>query len=212
MSGQTSPIISLSCDLTCAVHYFSSGLQKIHLDREQANWTSTERLPLKTIMLILLAGIFLLHLTGIILLLVATIDNAWWVTNTMSTDVWSRWILDNGIWNNTVLPTSSSYPSEYLQAVQASSILACIFSILGLFVFVGQLFTLAKGQRFTFSGIFQLLACLCIMIAASIYTDIFHKSESSGWYGHCFILAWISFAFTFISSIIYFVLRKKTRE
>uniref|UniRef100_A0A4W5PAW7 Epithelial membrane protein 1 n=1 Tax=Hucho hucho TaxID=62062 RepID=A0A4W5PAW7_9TELE len=159
-------------------------------------------------MLVLLAGIFLLHLTSIILLLVATIDNAWWMTKTMSTDVWARWILTNGTWSSNDLP--SYYPQEYLQAVQASSILACIFSSLGLFVFVGQLFTLSKGQRFTFSGIFQLIACLCIMIAASIYTDIFHKKELDGWYGHSFILAWISFAFTFISSIIYFVLRKKT--
>ncbi|KAM6956885.1 epithelial membrane protein 1 [Aplochiton taeniatus] len=162
-------------------------------------------------MLVLLAGIFLLHIAGVILLLVATIDNAWWITDSMSTDVWARWLLSpSGVWNLTDLPQHSSYPHEYLQAVQASSVLACIFSILGLFVFVAQLFTLAKGQRFTFSGIFQLLACLCIMIAASIYTDIFHKNESSGWYGHCFILAWISFAFTFISCIIYFVLRKKT--
>ncbi|KAM3864400.1 epithelial membrane protein 1, partial [Diretmus argenteus] len=101
-------------------------------------------------------------------------------------------------------------PAEYLQAVQASSVLACIFSILGIFVFVAQLFTLSKGKRFTLSGIFQLLACLSIMIAASIYTDRFHISENNGWYGHCFILAWISFAITFISSITYFVLRKKT--
>lgn len=54
---------------------------------------------------------------------------------------------------------SPSPPTEYLQAVQASSVLACIFSILGLFVFVAQLFTLPKGRRFAFSGIFQLLAC-----------------------------------------------------
>uniref|UniRef100_A0A3Q1JGV3 Epithelial membrane protein 1 n=1 Tax=Anabas testudineus TaxID=64144 RepID=A0A3Q1JGV3_ANATE len=100
-------------------------------------------------------------------------------------------------------------PADYLQAVQATSILACIFSILGIFVFVAQLFTLEKGKRFTISGIFQFVACLCIMIAASIYTDRFHLQEN-GWYGHCFILAWISFALTFISSIIYFVLRKKT--
>lgn len=51
---------------------------------------------------------------------------------------------------------------------------------------------------------------LCIMIAASIYTDRFHLDEKQGWYGHCYILAWISFALTFISSITYFVLRKKT--
>lgn len=51
---------------------------------------------------------------------------------------------------------------------------------------------------------------LCIMIAASIYTDRFHLDEQDGWYGHCYILAWISFALTFISAITYFVLRKKT--
>lgn len=47
------------------------------------------------------------------------------------------------------------------------------------------------------------------MIAAAIYTDRFHQNEN-GWYGHCFILAWVAFGITFISSIIYFVLRKKT--
>ena len=51
---------------------------------------------------------------------------------------------------------------------------------------------------------------LCIMIAASIYTDRFHIDEKDGWYGHSYILAWIAFGFTFISSITYFVLRKKT--
>ncbi|XP_070778842.1 epithelial membrane protein 2-like [Enoplosus armatus] len=162
-------------------------------------------------MLILLAAIFALHIIGIILLLVATIDNAWWMTDNTSTDVWARWIQQNGVWNYTDLPSGSHYPQDYLQAVQASSVLACIFSILGIFVFVAQLFTLSKGQRFTISGIFQLLACLCIMIAASIYTDRFHLDEGSlGWYGHCYILAWIAFALTFISSITYFVLRKKT--
>ncbi|KAJ8254313.1 hypothetical protein COCON_G00209250 [Conger conger] len=161
-------------------------------------------------MLALLGGIFVLHITTIIILLVATIDNAWWFTDTVSTDIWGRWDLINSVWNYTSLPTD--YPQDYLQAVQATSVLACIFSILGLFVFVAQLFTLPKGQRFTFSGIFMFLACLCIMIAASIYTDIFHREakDSDGWYGHSYVLAWIAFVFTFISSIIYFVLRKKT--
>ncbi|MBN3315963.1 PMP22 protein, partial [Atractosteus spatula] len=75
----------------------------------------------------------------------------------MSTDIWRRCVLVNGACNYTDFP--STYPQEYLQAVQASSVLACIFAILGLFVFVAQLFTLVKGQRFTFSGIFQLIAC-----------------------------------------------------
>ncbi|KAF7650967.1 hypothetical protein LDENG_00117950 [Lucifuga dentata] len=131
------------------------------------------------------------------------------MTDTMSTDIWGRWLLSGGVWNYTDLPDIHTYPQDYLQAVQASSVLACIFSILGIFVFVAQLFTLEKGNRFTISGIFQMLACLCIMIAASIYTDRFHKNDN-GWYGHSFILAWISFVLTFISAITYFVLRKKT--
>lgn len=161
-------------------------------------------------MLILLAAIFAVHIIAIVLLLVATIDNAWWVTDTTSTDIWGRWILTNGAWNLTELPDIHSYPKDYLQAVQASSVLACIFSIVGIFVFIAQLFTLTKGKRFTISGIFQFLACLCIMIAASIYTDRFHRDEKDGGYGHSFILAWIAFGLTFISSITYFVLRKKT--
>uniref|UniRef100_A0A3B1K904 Epithelial membrane protein 1 n=1 Tax=Astyanax mexicanus TaxID=7994 RepID=A0A3B1K904_ASTMX len=158
-------------------------------------------------MLVLLAGIFLLHITTFILLLAATIENAWWVGNGFSTDIWARWVLNGQQWNYTDLP--AHYPADYLQAVQASSVLACVFSGIGLFVFVAQLFTLPKGKRFTFSGIFQLLACLCIMIAASIYTDTFHKNENSGNYGPSFILAWIAFALSFISCVIYFVLRKK---
>ncbi|XP_061087136.1 epithelial membrane protein 1 [Conger conger] len=158
-------------------------------------------------MLILLAGIFIFHITTIILLLIATIDNAWWVTETVSTDVWGQWVMVNGGWNYTDIPDSAL--QDYLHAVQASAVLACVFSILGLFVFLAQLFTLGKGQRFTFSGLFQLISCLCIMIAASIYTDVFHKEES-GSHGHCFTIAWISFVFTFISSVIYFVLRKKS--
>lgn len=47
------------------------------------------------------------------------------------------------------------------------------------------------------------------MIAASIYTDIFHKQEQ-GRFGHSFILAWISFVLTFILGVIYVVLRKKS--
>uniref|UniRef100_A0A3Q2W2F1 Epithelial membrane protein 1 n=2 Tax=Haplochromis burtoni TaxID=8153 RepID=A0A3Q2W2F1_HAPBU len=165
------------------------------------------------IMLILLAAIFVLHIACIIILLTATIDNAWWVISAgnLPTDIWARWVFVNNSWHSVDLPTH--YPESYLQAVQASSVLACIFSIIGIFVFVAQLFTLPKGQRFLVSGVFQFLACLCIMIAASIYTDRFHTNEQNlGSYGHCFILAWIAFALTFLSSIIYFVLRKKTAE
>ncbi|KAG1933936.1 epithelial membrane protein 2-like [Pimephales promelas] len=159
-------------------------------------------------MLVLLAAIFVLHLCSITLLLAATIHNAWWMTDTVSTDIWGRWTLVGGQWNFTEIPNVNA--KEYLQAVQASSVLACIFCILGLFVFVAQLYTLPKGRRFLFTGVFQLLAFLCIMIAASIYTEIFHKGEENGWYGASFILAWISVCLTFLSCVTYFILRKKT--
>lgn len=155
----------------------------------------------------MLAGIVVLHITTIILLLVATIDNAWWITDTVSTDLWGKWVLTNSVWHYTNL---DDHPEEYLQTVQATSVLACIFAILALFVFVAQLFTLPKGQRFTFTGILQLIACLCIMIAASIYTAELHTSDVSGGYGHSYVLAWISFVLTFLLAITYLVLRKKS--
>lgn len=155
----------------------------------------------------MLAGIVVLHITTIILLLVATIDNAWWVSDTVSTDLWGRWDLTGSDWHYTNL---KNYPEEYLQTIQATSVLACVFSILALFVFVAQLFTLPKGQRFTFTGILQLIACLCIMIAASIYTAELHVGDTAGGYGHCYVLAWISFVFTLLLAITYLVLRKKS--
>ncbi|XP_039621639.1 epithelial membrane protein 1 [Polypterus senegalus] len=153
-------------------------------------------------MLVLLAAIFVLHISTVIILLVATIHNAWWVTKTLSTDIWKTC----GENNCSDIITSNE---SYLQAIQATAVLSCIFAIIALFVFIAQLFTLAKGQRFTFTGIFQMLSCLCIMVAASIYTDQFHN-QGDGTYGSSYILAWIGFSFTFISSIVYFVLRKKT--
>lgn len=56
------------------------------------------------------------------------------------------------------------------------------------------------------------------MIAASIYTDRheeLHQSHgyvmevSKGQYGYSFVLAWIAFAFTLISGVMYLVLRKR---
>ena len=35
---------------------------------------------------------------------------AWWMTNSISTDVWGRWIQTNGVWNLTDLPEGSHYP------------------------------------------------------------------------------------------------------
>lgn len=47
------------------------------------------------------------------------------------------------------------------------------------------------------------------MTGASIYTAKLHVNDTSGGYGHCYILAWISFVLTFILALTYFILRKK---
>lgn len=38
------------------------------------------------------------------------LNQAWWMTDMISTDVWGRWIKMNGEWNYTDLPTGSHYP------------------------------------------------------------------------------------------------------
>lgn len=48
------------------------------------------------------------------------------------------------------------------------------------------------------------------MIAASIYTAELHANDKVGGYGHCYVLAWISFVLTFLLAITYLVLRKKS--
>lgn len=47
---------------------------------------------------------------------------------------------------------------EWLQSVQAMMILSVIFSVLSLFWFFCQLFTLTKGGRFYITAFFQILA------------------------------------------------------
>lgn len=41
-------------------------------------------------------------------------SQAWWITDTMSTDIWGRWILENKVWNFTELPKGSHYPEGTL--------------------------------------------------------------------------------------------------
>lgn len=57
------------------------------------------------------------------------------------------------------------------------------------------------------------------MIAASVYTDRredlhqgnreFYSETEGGTYGYSFILAWVAFVFTFISGLMYLILRKR---
>uniref|UniRef100_A0A3Q3WMH6 Epithelial membrane protein 2 n=1 Tax=Mola mola TaxID=94237 RepID=A0A3Q3WMH6_MOLML len=164
-------------------------------------------------MLIILLFIIFFHLIATVLLLVATIHNAWWVVSSASretiyTDLWYSC-------NNTCYPVENSHTANaaYLQAVQATMILATILCCVSFFVFIIQLFKLQQGERFLFTSAIQLLASLCVMIAASIYTaqkQSFHvASLQEGSYGASYILAWISFPVTLSSGLMYLVLRKR---
>lgn len=164
-------------------------------------------------MLIILVFIILFHLAATILLFVATINNAWWVVTPPGRDV-----IYADLWyscNSTCYPVENSHTASaaYLQAVQATMILATILCCVSFFVFILQLFRLQQGERFIFTSIIQLMASLCVMMAASIYTaqkDSFHVvSLQRGVYGSSYVLAWISFPMTLISGLMYLVLRKR---
>lgn len=164
-------------------------------------------------MLIVLLLIILFHVAAAALLFVATIYNAWWVVtpsghDAFYTDLWYSC-------NSTCFPVENSHTTSaaYLQTVQATMILATILCCVSFFVFILQLFRLKQGERFVFTAIIQLLAALCVMIGASVYTaqkDSFHISSlREGSYGASFIVAWVAFPMTLLSGLMYLVLRKR---
>ncbi|MEE6506788.1 hypothetical protein FKM82_007855 [Ascaphus truei] len=114
-------------------------------------------------MLLLLLGIIILHIAVLVLLFVATIVSSWMVGNGFSSDLWQNC---SGTATNTLHCVTSSN-NEWLQSVQAMMILSIIFSVLSLFLFFCQLFTLTKGGRFYLTGIFQVLAGKCRQFASS---------------------------------------------
>ncbi|KAA0705795.1 Epithelial membrane protein 2 [Triplophysa tibetana] len=160
-------------------------------------------------MLIILAFIILFHVVSAILLFIATINNVWWVTDKFTMDLWYHC--------NTTdcydIPHSATNEAAYLQAVQASLILATILCCVGFFAFILQLFRLKQGERFVFTAIIQLLSSFCVMTAASIYTaehlNFKGKEFEKGDYGYCYILAWVAFPMTLLSGLMYLVLRKR---
>lgn len=166
-------------------------------------------------MLVLLAFIIIFHITSAALLFVATIDNAWWVGDEFFADVWRICI------NNTNCTEIGDGFTDYatMQAVQATMILSTILCCIAFLIFLLQLFRLKQGERFVLTSIIQLLSCLSVVIAASIYTDRreelhrqnseLYRQTSEGTYGYSFILAWVAFAFTFISGLMYLILRKR---
>uniref|UniRef100_A0A8B9WAM7 Epithelial membrane protein 1 n=2 Tax=Bos mutus grunniens TaxID=30521 RepID=A0A8B9WAM7_BOSMU len=121
-----------------------------------------------------------------------------------------------GLWKNCTTGGCGdlSYAGEdALKAVQAFMILSIIFSVISLVVFVFQLFTMEKGNRFFLSGATMLVCWLCVMVGASIYTHHYANGSINNYepshHGYSFILTWICFCFSFIIGILYLVLRKK---
>ncbi|XP_045410248.1 epithelial membrane protein 1 [Lemur catta] len=162
-------------------------------------------------MLVLLAGIFVVHIATVIMLFVSTIANVWMVSNSVNASAGLWRYCASGICNG-----SLTYGNEdALKTVQAFMILSIIFSVISLVVFVFQLFTMEKGNRFLLTGATMLVCWLCILIGASIYTDRYANSSANYFlgyqnhHGYCFILTWICFCFSFIIGILYLVLRKK---
>ncbi|CAL8264497.1 unnamed protein product [Boreogadus saida] len=164
-------------------------------------------------MLIVLALIIVFHLASAALLFAATIYNSWWVVSTSTENVYY-----SDLWftcNETCYSVAKSHTADaaYLQTVQATMILSTILCCMAFFVFILQLFRLRQGERFVFTAIIQLLASVCVMVAASVYTaqkDSFHEPKlRAGTYSSSFYLAWASFPMTLLSGIMYLVLRKR---
>ncbi|KAF7248899.1 Epithelial membrane protein 1 [Varanus komodoensis] len=162
-------------------------------------------------MLVLLAGIFVIHIATVIMLFVSTIANVWMAGMTSGGSTNS-----SGLWEQcadgkcTDLPFVSD-DLDSLKAVQAFMILAIIFSFVSLVMFVVQLFTMEKGKRFYITGAIMLVCWLFILIAVAIYTARFphYYKAKNDHHGYSFILAWICFCFSFIIGVLYLVLRKK---
>ncbi|XP_038013355.1 peripheral myelin protein 22 [Motacilla alba alba] len=158
-------------------------------------------------MLLLLLGIIVLHVTVLVLLFVSTIVSQWLVNGERASDLWQN--CSSG--GDTIQCVASS-SNEWLQSVQAMMILSVIFSVLSLFLFFCQLFTLTKGGRFYITGVFQILAGLCVMSGAAIFTvrhTDWHQASENTSYGFAYILAWLAFPLALASGIVYVILRKR---
>lgn len=158
-------------------------------------------------MLLLLLSIIFLHVAVLVLLFVSTIVSQWMVGSGHATDLWQNCSTST----SNIYHCFSSSSNEWLQSVQATMILSIIFSVLSLFLFFCQLFTLTKGGRFYITGVFQILAGLCVMSAASIYTVKhvdWHFSNGNA-YGFAYILAWVAFPLALLSGVVYVILRKR---
>ncbi|XP_054834621.1 peripheral myelin protein 22 [Eublepharis macularius] len=160
-------------------------------------------------MLLLLLGIIVLHVSVLVLLFVSTIVSQWLTSGVRVTDLWQNCTLGS---LSDVFHCAQSSPNEWLQSVQALMILSIIFSVLSLFLFFCQLFTLTKGGRFYLTGIFQILAGLCVMSGAAIFTvrqSDWHQPSENLSFGFSYILAWVALPLALLSGVIYVILRKR---
>ncbi|KAI4903785.1 hypothetical protein NFI96_016466 [Prochilodus magdalenae] len=154
-------------------------------------------------MLVVLVGILILHLTEIILLIISTSVNAWRTSEGKSYDLWYNCETNGKTHCNAGF-------DDWLQAVQALMVLATLFCILSFIFFLCQLFSLAKGGRFFFTAVFQVLSSLFVMSGAIIYTVMSPEGKTDKEsYGYAFVLAWLAFPLTLLSGFIYIILRKK---
>ncbi|KYO40823.1 tektin-3 isoform A [Alligator mississippiensis] len=160
-------------------------------------------------MLVLLLGIIVLHVAVLVLLFVSTIVSQWLVGNGHTADLWQNC---SSLHVPSAFQCQTSSTNEWLQSVQAMMILSIIFSVLSLFLFFCQLFTLTKGGRFYITGIFQILAGLCVMSGAAIFTVRYTEWQIPSddiSFGFAYILAWVAFPLAAISGVIYIILRKR---
>nr|XP_060620499.1 peripheral myelin protein 22 [Anolis sagrei ordinatus]XP_060620500.1 peripheral myelin protein 22 [Anolis sagrei ordinatus]XP_060620501.1 peripheral myelin protein 22 [Anolis sagrei ordinatus]XP_060620502.1 peripheral myelin protein 22 [Anolis sagrei ordinatus] len=160
-------------------------------------------------MLLLLLVIIVLHVAVLVLLFVSTIVSQWLVGSGHVADLWQNCTTQMAL---SSFHCNTSSPNEWLQSVQALMILSIIFSVLSLFLFFCQLFTLTKGGRFYLTGIFQILAGLCVMSGAAIYTVRYQDWQPQTQnisYGFTYFLSWVAFPLAVVSGVIYVILRKR---
>uniref|UniRef100_A0A8C6SRY3 Si:dkey-264d12.4 n=1 Tax=Neogobius melanostomus TaxID=47308 RepID=A0A8C6SRY3_9GOBI len=164
-------------------------------------------------MVLLLISITVLHLSSLAMLLISTLEKAWWIWDDSEiSDLWYNCFQDNS--TKTWLCAATN-ENDWLQSVQALMVLSVVFSSISFLVFLGQLFAMSKGGLFYFTGFCQAFAGLTDFAACVIFT--FHRKEiladtrdlNNGRFGYCFILAWVCVPLLLVSGVMYVHLRKK---
>ncbi|XP_058229332.1 epithelial membrane protein 3 [Hemibagrus wyckioides] len=165
-------------------------------------------------MAFLLMFVTLLHLVSLAMVFIATMEKSWWTWDSVDrADLWHKCIYDNT--TDTMMCTTVSQ-NDWLQSVQALMVLSVILSSISFIVFICQLFTTSRKGLFYFSGLTQIFAGLTTFAAVLIYT--FQRREilqdppelTKGYFGFCFILAWVCVPLLISSGVLYVHLRKKT--